>query len=132
MAFTPSIILPDDVGKSAEILKGLVMEVGLGIAIVLHDDAQNAFDQLRAQSGNPRFNVTTVWAKTDNAINGAKSILDLLPNGDKVSYEQFGHRVVSVNKVDAVSRVLSRLEADDALDVMDAFFCAAGKDICGF
>ena len=132
MAFKPSVELPDDKDKAAKKFRELVMDMTLGIVTVMREDSADAFDKLSLQSENESFLVTTVWAKTPKSIEGAKTVMDLLPNGDKVSYEDFGHRVVSINKADKVSLVLSRTESQRNINLLRAFFCAAGEDVCGF
>lgn len=132
MPFTPSVILPDDTTGAATEYKRLAGEDDLGLATVLGADSEAAFDHLRAQSNDEQFHVTSVWAKTEEAIAGVKEVLDTLENGEKVLYGADGHRVVSVNRVDKVSFALDKASSEDALELMRAFNCAAKVKVCGF
>lgn len=132
LKFVPTVELPDnEKDAEAELLK-LVTDVRIGLVVVLRKDAEDAFNRLASLSAAEEFLVTTVWAKGSKAIKGAKAVLDKLPNGDKVNYEELGHRVVSVNKADSISLALSRAESQINFKLLRAFFCAAGTDVCGF
>lgn len=131
-AFQPTVILPDDEKESEKVFLDLVKDVRIGVVAVLRKDAEAAFDRLASLSAAEEFLVTTVWAKTAKSMKGVKTVLDALPNGDKVNYEELGHRVVSVNKADKVSLALSRAESQENFSLLRAFFCAAGTDVCGF
>ena len=132
MKFQSSIVLPDDKDKAADQYEALVAEVGLGLSTVLREDSKDAFDQLTDLADDERFKVTVVWAPTQNSIDAVKAVLDRLPNGDKVNYDILGHRVISVNKADVVSLVLSRVESQDDFEILRAFTCSAGRTVCGF
>lgn len=132
MSFQPKIVLPDDKDKAADQYEALVAEVGLGLSTVLRKDSEDAFNQLVDLAEDERFKVTAVWAPTDNSIDAVRAVLDRLPNGDKVNYDILGHRVISVNKADTVSLVLSRAESQDDFEILRAFTCSAGKTVCGF
>lgn len=131
-AFQPTVILPDDEKESEKVFLDLVKDVRIGVVAVLRKDAEAAFDRLASLSAAEEFLVTTVWAKTAKSMKGVKTVLDALPNGDKVNYEELGHRVVSVNKADKVSLALSRAESQENFSLLRAFFCAGGTDVCGF
>jgi hypothetical protein len=132
MAFTSSVVLPDDMDGAKKEYTRLVGEDDLGLATVLGSDCQSAFNHLRVDSSDPQMRVTSVWAKTEQAISGVKAVLDTLENGEKVLYGPNGHRVVSVNRKDRVSFALDKAGSDDSLKLDRAFNCASRVRICGF
>jgi hypothetical protein len=132
MAFDPSIKLPDDQQQAASVFQQLVGEEGLGVVLILQDDTVQAFETLGGLASQPKFNTTAVWAATANAVAGAKSVVDPLPNGANVSYGATGHRVVSINKSKVVSAVLSLADSQEDFELLRAFYCAAGTTVCDF
>jgi hypothetical protein len=91
--------------------------------VVLGADSQQCFDIART-SNDPLLNVIVVWAKKPDAIQDQIKALVL---GDRVNFGPNGHKLVSINKLDQVSRCLSAFQSVQAIEVLGAMACAAGE-----
>jgi hypothetical protein len=127
----PSLVLSNDAAKARAELQQYLTADNVGILLSLGSEGADGFtiSSGMAQS-QPGIGVSAVWAKDPEAV---RPIIQSLQNGGHVIFGPNGHRMVSINKLDQVSRVLSLFESKRLVSVLGAFWCAARTDkACDF
>jgi len=127
----PSLELPDDADEARSVLQAYIATYNVGVLLSLGGDGDAGFALGSAMTNSvPGIGVVALWAKNPSFI---QSIVEGLQNGSQVNFGPNGHRLVSINKLDQVSRVLSLFESKSKTSVLGAFWCAARSDkACDF
>jgi hypothetical protein len=126
MALKSYYQLSNDREEAQSVLKSCLDELDWGIVVSLGPGGKPGFDLAATfTGGNSQVKVTAVWAEDATMI---ADLINGLQNGGAVNFGPNGHRMVSINKRDQVSRCLSRLESESPIDVIGAIWCAARSD----
>lgn len=125
-----SVVLPDDGSEAREVFRQCLASLGWGIVVALGPDQEAAYKRLEVLCQDPDLHVTAVWAKEPGHI---EKLIQGLENGGAVNFTAFGHKAVSINKLDQVSRCLSAFQATLFVHLLGAVWCAAREDkACDF
>lgn len=121
-----SITLSDDRAEARKAFQSCLSALNWGLLVSLGPDGDAGF-ALATQytQSSPQIHVAAVYARDAAAI---EDLIQGLQNGGAVNFGPNGHRMVSINKRDQVSRCLSLLESTSAIDVIGAVWCAARSD----
>lgn len=118
--------LPAAEDAAQELFQKYLDKLNLGIVLALKEDGEDGFTKAVALlGGNTELRVAVVWAKNPNHI---KTQIKALEGGDKVNFGPNGHRMVSIQKADEISKCLSLLHSKSLVRVLGAIWCAAREE----